>query len=364
MEVDFQDMSLGTCSSSMKKSQIVKLILFPVLLTGALLGLNFGLFAQVNDELTSYGQFYKEEEKCLDVVMVGNSTMREGFVPTHFWHEYGYTSRTFSASPTHPEVIINAISQIIRFQEPKVIFIDLNGLTYQERKDSEFFIKQYYKALPSGEFKDELLTKYSYLKEVDEEVELFKNHNNFRQQQYWETLVYPGQFEAKGYYANDVYRTMTAVEPDQDKTVALPEDGEYYLQELVKECQKYLDTTTFIFGRTPRYNIIEKDLNATYMFRTIKQEIEGTGIIFADFSLDPVRVGLNTICDFKDNNHLSHVGAKKFTDYFASYMKDELGILPKEKKQSTIDNFNHAYEVTKDHQDGIENDIKKKAGQL
>ena len=347
----------------MKKSEIAKLIIFPIILTGAVLGLNFGVFANMNDDLTSYGQFYKEEEKCLDIVLVGNSTIREGFVPTHFWKEYGYTSRTFSASPTHPEVIINAISQIMRFQEPKAVFVDLNGLTYQKRIDAEFFIKQYYKALPKGEFKDEILAKYSYLESESEEVEIFKNHNNFRQQQYWETVVYPSQFKTKGYYANEIVFKVNPLQEDSNKTLPLPEDGEYYLQEIVKECQKYLDKATFIFGRTPRYSTSESELNATYMFRTIKEEIKDTGIIFADFSLNPEGLNLNPNYDFKDHEHYNHIGALKFTDYFASYITNDIGLAKKEKEQKTIDNFDKAYEDTKDRLNDIANKIKKKTGQ-
>ena len=344
----------------MKKSEVAKLIIFPILLSGALIGLNFGLFANVNKDLTSYGQFYKEEEKCLDVVIVGNSTIREGFVPTYFWKEYGYTSRTFSASPTHPEVIINAISHIIKYQEPKAMFIDVNGLTYQNRSDAEFFIKQYFSALSLQDLKDDLLAKYTYLKDVEDEVEIFKNHNNFRQQQYWESLVYPSQFKTKGYYPRSEVHKVNPLTPEENKTLPLPEDGEYYLKELVKECQKYQDQTTFIFGRTPRYNATNFELNETYMFRTIKEEISDTGIYFADFSLNPERVNLNPNYDFRDDDHLNHVGAKKFTDCFANYLSNELGITKKEKEQATIDNFDKAYEDTKKYLDDIENKIKKR----
>ena len=238
----------------MKKSQVVKLITFPILLTGCILALNFGLFSQARDDLTSYGQFYKEEEKCLDVVLIGNSTLREGYVPTRMWHNYGITSRGLSSSPTHPEVIKVAISEVMRFQEPKVVFIDLNGLTYQNKSDAEFFIKQYYKALPEGEFKNELEQKYDYLKHIDEEYELFHNHNNFRQQQYWESIVYHEQFITKGYYPNKIVHHVKPVTPDENTILDLPKDGQEYLDEIKAECLKYSDKTTFIFGKMPRYN--------------------------------------------------------------------------------------------------------------
>ena len=348
----------------MKKSQVVKLITFPILLTGCILALNFGLFSQARDDLTSYGQFYKEEEKCLDVVLIGNSTLREGYVPTRMWHNYGITSRGLSSSPTHPEVIKVAISEVMRFQEPKVVFIDLNGLTYQNKSDAEFFIKQYYKALPEGEFKNELEQKYDYLKHIDEEYELFHNHNNFRQQQYWESIVYHEQFITKGYYPNKIVHHVKPVTPDENTILDLPKDGQEYLDEIKAECLKYSDKTTFIFGKMPRYNANNSDLNSVYMFRNIANQIEGTSIKFMDFSTKASEIGLNKDSDFKDDEHLNHLGANKFTDYFANYLLNEIHLEPREKKQSVIDNFNQAYDDTKKYLDDIETYLRKKTGQL
>ena len=346
----------------MKKGQIVKLIVFPIILAGAIIGLNFGVFARMSDDLTSYSQFYKEEEKCLDVVLIGNSTLREGYVPTHMWNKYGITSRGLSSSPTHPEVIKNAISEVVRFQEPKVIFIDMNGLTFQQKIDSEFFMKQYYKALPKGEFKKELEEKYEYLKNSDDEFELFNNHNNFRQQQYWESVVYPEQFITKGYYPNRITHKVKPVKIDPSTKLELSKDGEEYFSEILTECLKYSDKTTFIFGKMPRFNANENDNKSTYMFRTIKDKLEGTGILFADFSERVKDIGLSVTNDFKDDEHLNHLGALKFTDYFAKYIQEEVKIELKEKKQKTIDNFNSAYNDTKKYLDGIENYLKKRTG--
>jgi len=346
----------------MKKSQIVKLIVFPILLVASILALDFGLFKNVNDDLTSYGQFYKEEEKCLDVVLIGNSTLREGYVPTHMWKEHGITSRGLSSSPTHPEVILNAIGEVVRFQEPKAIFIDLNGLTYQRKSDSEFFIKQYYKALPSGEFKDELAEKYDYLSDFDNEFELFDNHNNFRQQQYWESIVYPEQFITKGYYPNNIVHKVKPVDVDPEKVIDLPKDGQDYLELIIDECLKYSDKTTFIFGKMPRYNANQNDNNSTYIFRNISKQIEGTGILFADFANYVKEMGLDVNSDFKDDEHLNHLGALKFTDYFASYLLDEVGMVKKQRQQKTIDNFDSAYEETKDYLGDIESSLRKRTG--
>lgn len=345
----------------MTKKEILKLILFPTLLTGAILGLNFGLFARLNDDLTSYGQFYKEEEKCLDVALIGNSTLREGYIPTAMWHDYAITSRGLSSSPTHPEVIKVAISHVIRYQEPSVVFIDINGLTYQHKSDAEFFIKQYYKALPKGEFKTELEEKYDYLSTVDDDLELFHNHNNFRQQQYWESLVYPAQFITKGYYPNKIVFPVNPVSYDDTTVLPLPSDGQEYLMDIIEECKKYPEVK-FVLGKMPRYNSTNDDVNATYMLRSVPSYLEGTNIEFKDFTNDAEAIGLDPKTDFKDFEHLNHLGSIKFTNYFASYLLDELHLERKEKREETKENFDKAYDDTIDYLTSIENKLKKKTG--
>ena len=349
----------------MKKSEIIKLILFPLILAGCVVSLDLFLFRKVSDDLTSYGQFYKEQEQSLDVVLVGNSTLREGYVPTAMWKEYEIASRGFSSSPTHPEVISVAIDEIVKKQNPKVIFIDVNGLTFQEEQNSEFFIKQYYKALPDGEHKNALKAKYPYLQD-DGGFELFDNHNNFRQQQYWESLVYPDQFKTKGYQPNKIVTKVTKVDVDRTQELPLSQDGEHYFELIKTACEKYADSIQFIFGKMPKYNDIsgaDKFLESEYMLKTVEKKLEGSNIKFMNFTTRAEEMGLDPNKDFKDNDHLNHLGALKFTHFFGNYLLNEVNLVKKPKDETVINNFNDAYEKTKDYLDGIESKLHKKVGE-
>ena len=349
----------------MKKSQIVKLILFPIILAGCVISLDLFLFRKVSDDLTSYGQFYKEQEQALDVVLVGNSTLREGYVPTALWKEYEIASRGFSSSPTHPEVISVAIDEIVKKQNPKVIFIDVNGLTFQEEQNSEFFIKQYYKALPDGEHKNDLRAKYPYLKD-DDGFEIFDNHNNFRQQQYWESLVYPTQFKTKGYQPNQIVTKVNKVDVDRSKELPLTQDGEHYFELIKNACEKYTGSIQFIFGKMPKYNDVlgaDKFLESEYMFKTIENKLQGSNIKFMNFTSRAEEMGLDPNKDFKDNDHLNHLGALKFTHFFGNYLLNEVKLVKKDKDDSVKNNFNEAYDKTKEYLDGIEAKLRKKVGE-
>ena len=218
----------------MKKSQIIKLITFPILLVGCLFSLEFFLFRNASDDHTAYGEFYKEEDNCLDVVLIGNSTLREGYVPTTMWKEEGIMSRGLSSSPTHPEVIVNAIGEVVKKQHPSVVFIDVNGLTFQYKEDAESRLREYYNALPEGEHKKQLREKYpEWFDEDDNKFEIFPHHNNLRQQIYWESLVYPDQFKTKGYQPNKIVKSVEPIAIDEEKLLPLTTDGENYFNEIV-----------------------------------------------------------------------------------------------------------------------------------
>ena len=102
--------------------------------------LNTFAFTPVNYD-TAYGKFYAEEENSIDFVSIGNSTVRFGISTMEAWNKYGVTSYNICSAPTHPEVIIIAINEIARLQSPKVVYIDLFGLTYQNENDMEHFVK-------------------------------------------------------------------------------------------------------------------------------------------------------------------------------------------------------------------------------
>lgn len=347
----------------MKRKEIVKLLLFPLLLVSAVVSLDLFLFKNVSDDLNSYSNFFKEKEEALDVVLVGNSTVREGFAPTVIWNEFNITSHGFSASPTHPEVIKVAIDEIVNKQHPKVMFIDLNGLTFQRKSDSEFFIKQYYKAIEDTEYKERLENLYPYLKETKDDYELFKNHNNFRQQQYWESLVYPEQFKTKGYYPNNIVYKVNPIEFDKTVVTPLPSDGEAYLNEILEQTDKYKNEMTFIFGKMPRYIATNEDATAYQMFNYIEQRLSQTDYIFKDFTREVEAIGLNPKQDFKDHEHLNHLGTLKFVRYFANYLTNDIHLVKKEKSEDIILDFDEAYEKTKDYLKRIEDNLKRITGQ-
>lgn len=292
-------------------------------------------FWSLGPETTAYGTFYKEEKDSLDLVMVGSSTVRDGFIPMECYKQTGITSHSIVSSPTHLEVIEIAIKEIARTQNPKVVYIDLNGLNNQTKADAPVFVKDYYSSMPDDNetknIKEELRKKYDYLTDVSE-WEPFKGHNSFRQQVYWESFVYNAQFYTKGYYPNPTSKPTEVSPVDKSKTEALSSDAKTYLNEILGICKEFPDIH-FLFGQMPRYlssTIASFDayqkhapLDAYYMVKSAKPLVEESGYTFLDYG-DPEflknTLGLDPEKDQYDAEHLNHGGALKFTKYFSDYL--------------------------------------------
>lgn len=283
------------------------------------------------EEGTPYGLFYKEKKNSLDVVMIGSSTIRHGFIPMEMYEETGLTSYSIVASPNHLEAMEIEINEVMRTQSPKVVYIDINGINNQTKKEAPSFIRQYYEAMPSSQAKEEVRKKYPFLNE--ETYEPFKGHNSFRQQTYWETLVYGLETYNKGYSPMKTTKPAKVSKVDKNKTLPIPQDGLDYLKEILDICKKY-PTVNFLFGEMPRYlddtiasfdlYQIRSPLEAYYVVKSAKPYIEEAGYTFIDYYEDddliPKVIGLDPETDQYDAEHLNHRGAKKFTRYFSSYL--------------------------------------------
>lgn len=342
------------------RKQLIKFFAFMSLALASIILLSTFMFTPLDSKTTAYGAFYTEIENSLDLVMVGSSTVRDGFIPMQAYHEYGITSHSIVSAPTHLEVIEIIIDEIARTQKPKVVYIDLNGLNNQTKDNADSFVKDYYACMPDSDAKKSLAKKYSYLNDSDE-WELFPNHNNFRQQVYWESLVYNKKNKmlyTKGYNPNKITQAQTVEKVDTSKTLPMSDDAKTYLSEILAKCQKYKDIN-FIFGMMPRYLSstissfdlyqIHSPMEAMYIVRSAKEEVEKAGYTYLDFweeeNILSDKIGLDPKTDQKDAEHLNHRGAKKFTSYFANFLIEK-GYLkePIAHSEEVKEEFDEAYE--------------------
>lgn len=326
--------------------KVAKTLIF-LLILGTIITL-LATFVFVPIKVTNaYSSFYMEKGNSLDITLIGNSTVMYDYVPAVAYHETGITSHAIGSQPSHPEVIKIAMEEVYRTQgeSSQVVFVDLTGLTYQTHEQQEFFVRNYYDAMPDGDFKIALADRYDYLKhEQKGGFELFKNHNNFRN---YEVFIEASgeQKKLKGHKPMGGVMKINPVEVDKDKTLPLPKDGQEYLIEILEVAKKY-PSIKFVFGRMPRF-VSAKNVNDSYVLRSAKSTIEEYGYQYVDFCDQVNEIGLDITKHQRDEEHLNIQGAVLFTPYFINYLKNNFGLINKEKSQDVKDDFNNCYDFYK-----------------
>ncbi len=323
----------------------LRLLLFILITASVLIGLNKFVFVdRIID--TPYGGFYQEKENSIDVISIGSSTVKEGIIGNELWHNYGVTSYSINSAPTHPEVIKIAIDEIARLQSPKVVYIDLIGLTYHLRQNQTSFVKEYVNAMPQGKEREKLIEKYSYLKDDDDEFEVFDGHNNFRNPNYLSAVFLNSSHEFKGYtpiYTKISQKVDKTI--DYSKVISLPNDGKEYLIEILETCKKY-PHINFLFGMMPKF-INASDAYEVHMLNSAIPTIESYGYKYINWAKYTEEIGLDPSNDMRDSQHLNIYGALKFTDYFAKYLDENYGIVGNTYSDDVVKDFNECYNTYK-----------------
>lgn len=311
---------------------------FMLILALVLVGMDILVFTGMTNN-SRYTQFFKEEENSLDMVFIGNSTVRQGIIPAEIWNEYKITSFNISHSPTHPEVIILAIDEIARLQNPKFVFIDITGLTYQKEEDQESFVEEFVGAMPNSKYKDEIKLRYDYF---EKDNEIFKNHNDFRNPEYFNVFAGDNVF-LKGFTpVYDVADLAPSTIVKDDTLIELPSDGQKYLKRILDTCDKY-PQITFLFGRMPRV-LDYGSVGASYMLRSIIPQLNARGYDYVEFENYLEEANLISNEDFADSGHLNYWGALKFSKFIIEFLSEKYELTDNNHNESVVKSFDKQYQ--------------------
>lgn len=301
---------------------------------------------------TAYNGFYKQKENSLDLVTIGNSTIRRGVNPCEIWENCNVTSYNICASPTHLEVILIAIEEIARTQTPTVMYIDINGLAFQKESERKSFVKNYISNMPNDLRKNELKARYKefYLtdesEEKDNKIDLFSNHNEYRNPDFWYTNT-KLQSYLNGYVPLTNCKKQKGLEADPTKTLPLSKDAETYLHKILELCNQY-PQINFVFGKMPR--VLTKDnIYETYTLRTAKPIIESYGYEYVDWNDYFDEIKLDRKKDFSDDCHLNNYGAKKFSNFYIEYLDAKYNISGKTHDEDVVINFDYSAKIYKEY---------------
>ncbi len=324
---------------SVKLKNMLRFLCFGAITAIVLCVLNFCVFSNAK-KTNIYENFYAQEENSLDLVCVGNSTVRYGIIPNELWHDFGVTSYNICSSPSHLEVICLSIDEIARTQKPKVVYIDLNGLAFQTQQEQSFYVKKYINSMPKGKNRDNLAKKYDYMGKKSVDQDLFDNHNFFRDPEFW---TMNDKEYLNGFTPQYSIEEQNVYDLDMTKTLPLSEDGEYYLDRILKLCKNYPEIN-FVFGKMPRF-LNDEIVEETYILRSAIPKIEENGYEYVEWEDYVNEMNLNPKVDARDAVHLNINGAHKFTSFFGTYLKNHYGVYKINHANKVANKFNKDYEL-------------------
>ena len=245
----------------------------------------------------AYG-FYSEPKNTIDIAVIGNSDVCNGFSPMELWKNYGYTSYV-SGGPwqTAAEAYV-MLNDILKCHKPKVVMLETDG----------FFTN-------SGKFKSAAKMINASL---DSCFSVFQYHDRWKSVKPDELLKKP-RFTAhsavKGQWlSNDVKGYMGGEYMVKSKEKAeIPLAARIAANAFIRTC--CVNDIKVVLLQMPLSSWNYRKHNA------VKDFVDAHDVPFIDMNIERARFDFNWKTDTRDGGiHLNNRGARKCTMFLGDYL--------------------------------------------
>ncbi|MDY3811315.1 hypothetical protein [Eubacterium sp.] len=298
--------------------QVLKVLAFVLTFAVLLQTLSVFVFSgekvsQISKRMADSYSFLSESENSVDVVCVGNSDIRSGFVPTELWEKYGYTSVVSSFTRQSISDSQRELKEICKSQKPKLVILEIDSL-YDGRGPKDIInshdttLENFFDSLKPDAFENKISRDYSIFTFHN----IWKDYNKkSRRSKY-----------AHGYLYSDVIKKME-YQDYMAKTNELDVPNYTNTQQLrafVKFCKE--KNLPLLFLELPSIS------SWTYARHNAVQNLsDELGVELLDLNLLYDEVGIDMRNCFRDGgNHLNYFGAVAVTDYIGKYIGENYGI--------------------------------------
>lgn len=301
--------------------------------------LQYFFFSNSDNNSVRLQGFYLEDKDSVDVVIIGASESYYDYSPGYAYDQYGFTSYAYGTPSTTMFNYKTMLKEVLRTQNPKKIFIELNGAYYDDQElDDDINLRNYSDHIPLNMNKIELINKCVKGDKLEYYMPIIKFHavwHDYPSGLGWPIAMIENQFRGystlKGIRTNietNIYKRKSQVGPTNlAKKEPLNPRAEEALRDLLQFCKdENLDNV--VFGRFP-HNVEGVNLQRFQRSNTTKEIVEEYGYDFVCFDVNGDETyDINT--DFFNLEHLNIYGMRKFTDEFSQYMIQHYGITPSE----------------------------------
>lgn len=310
-------------------------------------------FFRVNkrDDIRMQG-FRMEEKDSLDVVLLGSSEIYSGFASAYAYELEGFTSYPYAVAAAPVTLWKTMLEDVLSRQDPQLIVVEVNGVVY-------FDPQRQYNNAATHYVLDGMPLSGQKVRAVNENVKDFnddklcfylpfvKYHSN------WQNLD-----DLVGVYGNvstmnkrgfsllkGVSSTSFIQKPGTEildlssdfSEEPISEESERCLREFLDFCRE--KELNVLFTRFPHQFRADDGVvyNCFKMTNRAERIIQEYGFPFLNCERILDEIGIDPQEDFYNENHLNIYGQLKLTQFFARYLTDECGVVPRaqsEKQQA------------------------------
>lgn len=291
-------------------------------------------------DLNNIAGFYGEKKESLDMVYIGGSACFVYWEPLRAFEKEGIASYNYAANTIQVELYKTMVTEILKTQKPKLIILDARALQYREndKPPEEVVYRNVLTGMPASLNKFEFIHNNvkRYLGEEEKVEEYYFDIMKFHRDTKGMTIdnqikMAFGNYEnnIKGFYfVPKVEKMPENKKYDTTEKISVDEETEKILIDLLE----HLKTTdcNYLFVVSP---YIEQEEHKK-VFNYCEEIIKNYGYDFLDSNDYYEEMGINFDTDFYNEAHVNIFGAEKYTDFLASYIKQNYN-LPNRKEEYT-----------------------------
>lgn len=308
---------------NMKKSQIVKSIIYILIFVLLFYGVSSVLVAKWQDhncETDVLKEFYDTKKNTVDVAFIGSSQIAAGASPMTLYENYGISSYALGSSNQNLMCSYYLLKECLKYQDISTVVMDVSMLYVSGDTNS---MRKVIDNMPLSKNKLDLILAQRQL-EIAQPAwtyvfPIIKYHTRWKslteEDFFWtkqEKLQYRGGVLFNGLEAQ-AYDSICIDNDGPEKAKIIDYELEYFKKILAFCKEKNLNV---VLIKTPKANW---NLNK---HEQAQQFADEAGLPFLDFNTGEMlsAIGFDVTQDMKDMDHLNIRGAEKMSDYIGKYL--------------------------------------------
>ncbi len=294
-------------------------------------------------------QFYNEPKNSLDVVLLGASDVFTGFSSAEAYQKYGFTSYPFAINSLPGSLYKNYLAQILKYQQPELILIEVNGFLYEDPTEiDETRVRVFVDSMPRCTDRWKTVSQFDYDEKASWVFPFVRLHRDLMDPSKLKSAISglpeiksPGLL--KGFYTYTACDNPGNYIPTQDyyQTEKLNAEQEASLLEFLEFCKKE-NIPNIVFTRFPHRYGAEDRLSRLRRSNEIQKIVTQNGFPFLDLEHKVDEIGFDYDKDFYNDEHCNVHGQVKLTDYLSKWIITEYGLVPRAQDEANQKQWNRA----------------------